>query len=164
MKKYLIIALGLLFLVVGCTSNKVEEHATKTSTTKSSTFYDESVESSSVSEKIDPEKIKTTVVYALNEGFGSFFNVEYNPDRRIYEMTPIEGKPETATLTKIAENPNFEGHEDALKNSASSLFEFTNMAKTQTGESIVVSIMNPVDPKSDLVSVSDGKIIYSIYK
>lgn len=78
-------------------------------------------------------------------------------------MTPIVGKPETATLTKIAENPNLDDLEVALNNFASALSEFTIEVKSQTCKSIVESIMNPTVPNLDLVSVSDGNTIYTIY-
>lgn len=131
--------------------------------TESSDYESALTETSKEKVSLPEDKVEM-IVSALEEGHSDFANVTYSSDNSTFHLKPKEGHSETETLKKIANNPNEEKHEKAIKDVAEALVDMSIMIKENIADGISIQLDNPYEGKNPLFIITDGKIAYPILK
>lgn len=153
MKKYLLFACLCMLALTGCT--KDEEGVSESSSAASV----ESISVISVKQE-DVNKIQS----ALEKGFSNFYDITYSEESLTFHLSAKDGLSETETLKKVASNPNYEKHENIIKEMAGSFVEMSNLIEENIAEGIRIELDNPIGSGESLFVVSDGQIEYPILK
>ena len=151
MKRFLLFISLCTFALAGCSDNK------ETSATSASSVSVELSAASGVSQE-DVNKIQS----ALEKGFSNFYDVTYSEESLTFHLSAKDGLSETETLKKVASNPNYEKHENIIKEMAGSFVEMSNLIEESISEGVRIELDNPNGSGEPLFIVSDGQIEYPI--
>lgn len=151
MKKFLLFVSLCTFALAGCNGNNGAAAIPESSA---------AVEAIAVVniKKEDINKIQS----ALEEGYSNYYDISYSNETSTFHLTAKDGLPETDTLKKVADNPNYTEHEKTIKDMASSLVDMSNLIEENIAEGINIELDNPIENGKSLFIVSGGQIEYPI--